>query len=79
MDEFGLPESMDQDEKLATVKEELPFRNPPLPLPSAAPFAQYAPTSVKVHVKQATDAQQPKPRPVEEDDKGAGCCKCVIM
>ena len=85
MDEFGrhedLPQSMDQDEKLVTgmspMQEDgrLPFRGPPSQSP--APFSHYTPTSAKMVVNGA-GAQQSQPHPVEED-KGAGCCQCVIM
>jgi len=84
MDEFGrhedLQQSMDHDEKLvrrmSPMQEDgrLPFRGPPSPSP--APFSQYAPTKAVVN---GAGAQQSQPRPMEEDDKGAGCCQCVIM
>lgn len=82
MDEFGrhedLQQSMDQDEKLVKGMSPMQEDGRLPPSPSPAPFSQYTPTSVKVVVN-GVGAQQSQPHPVEEDDKGAGCCKCVIM
>ncbi|KIM42964.1 hypothetical protein M413DRAFT_443784 [Hebeloma cylindrosporum] len=87
MDEFGRPEdlqpSTEQDEKLVNgvspMQEDgrLPFRNQPSPSP--APFSHYAPTSVKVVVNGAGGGQQSQLNQKEDDDKGAGCCQCVVM
>jgi len=86
MDEFGrheaLEQSTEQDEKMVNgmspmqVDGRLPYRNPPSPSP--APFSHYTPTSASAVIN-GTGAQQSQPQPLEADDKGAGCCKCIIM
>lgn len=89
MDEFGRPERpiRDEDESpksingLPSLHDEtrLPVRVPPGP-PSPVPFAQYAPTSVQVLKQNDLEAQQlASKQQMEEEDKDAGCCKCVIM
>lgn len=55
----------------------VPIESPPSP----PPFAHYAPTTTK-HLTQPTavgvvgNEQQAV---LEQDEKGAGCCKCIVM
>jgi len=47
--------------------------------PSPAPFAQYAPITTK-HLTQPAGAVRNEQQVVlEQDEKGAGCCKCIVM
>ncbi|KAF5360459.1 hypothetical protein D9756_004959 [Leucocoprinus leucothites] len=58
------------------------IRVPVKPPPSPAPFAHYAPTTTK-HLTQpivlSVARNEEQQVAVEQDEKGAGCCKCVVM
>jgi hypothetical protein len=85
MDEFGRPA-----EERQGSEEEKRFANTPSTLrkeekasvriprsTSPVPFSQYAPTKIKV--VHPVESAQPQPPLPDEDQNGAGCCKCVIM
>lgn len=61
---------------------QLPVRHPHPP-PSPEPFSHYAPTSEKIQVLAIGTQSRPpldiEQGQIEEDEKGAGCCKCVVM
>ncbi|KAH9480230.1 hypothetical protein JR316_0006828 [Psilocybe cubensis] len=71
------------DEKPSPHDEtRLPVRQPPPQSP--VPFAQYAPTNaqttrLKVSDPEAQLPPQQQQHQMEDDDKDAGCCKCIIM
>ncbi|KAF8968916.1 hypothetical protein BDZ97DRAFT_1796941 [Flammula alnicola] len=90
MDEFGRPADLREGAEenhadglgLPTIHDQtkLPARENS---PSPAPFSHYAP-NVQVRVQQPTAGAQKvqnahSKEQFEDDDKGAGCCKCVIM
>ncbi|PPQ88404.1 hypothetical protein CVT25_011283 [Psilocybe cyanescens] len=94
MDEFGRPaqpitsrEHEGQAEKSVNEKPSphdetrLPVRQPQPQSP--VPFAQYAPTTAQTTRRKPGELEaqkgSQKQHQVEEDDKDAGCCKCVIM
>ncbi|KAF9522584.1 hypothetical protein CPB83DRAFT_871954 [Crepidotus variabilis] len=89
MDEFGRP--AEEDERLSksedtvttptTLAPDVSFPTRPAASPSPAPFAHYAPTSFKVVEPSITPAQhqQDVEDIQEQEEKGAGCCKCVVM
>jgi hypothetical protein len=47
--------------------------------PSPAPFADYAPNSEKIVPMPGGPRPMEDHQVVEEEDAGAGCCKCVVM
>lgn len=88
MDEFGRPanqvaEEQDKHEPHSnaspTLHDEtsLPARNHPS-LPSPAPFSHYAAANEKA-VSLVPNGNTPAGQRPNDDDNGAGCCKCVIM
>ncbi|KAI0345645.1 hypothetical protein BDW22DRAFT_1466506 [Trametopsis cervina] len=88
MDEFGQRAAAIQVEKeetrpsdsdtLIAPVQPLP-RVPSLRTDSPAPFAHYAPTPVpQIQITRPSNDVQKADLDVE-DEKGAGCCKCVIM
>ncbi|TFK39078.1 hypothetical protein BDQ12DRAFT_90231 [Crucibulum laeve] len=90
MDEFGRPtERIDEEESTDKLRSELlptsahdetrlPVRHPP---PSPVPFSQYAPAkdTMYVHTLGEGDLRTDIEQGRREEEKEAGCCKCIIM
>jgi serine/arginine repetitive matrix protein 1 len=55
------------------------IRVPVKPPPSPAPFSHYAPTTTNHLSYPINDSRNEEQLAVEQDEKGAGCCKCVVM
>lgn len=52
-----------------------PMKSPPSP----PPFSQYAPTTTKHLTHSAGAVRNDQQVVLEQDEKGAGCCKCIVM
>jgi len=67
--------TMIEDRRPITTTKQNGYNPRPSPPPSPAPFSRYTP--------QGSLEAKPLPsrnhRPVEEEDRSGGCCKCVIM
>lgn len=52
----------------------------PVPSPISPPFSDYAPTTVQdVQYSGTTVGGDKQGVVIEQDEKGAGCCGCVVM
>ena len=90
MDEFGLPKEEEPPSEPPSKEETairpvvtalspdegIPIHLPPSPSP--VPFAHYAPTSVKTMEANSIVSLQEIQR-IQEEEKQAGCCRCVVM
>lgn len=81
-----IPESPPPTLPPLTVEPERPIRparrkTTPRPPDSPAPFSHYRHTDIPtINVtRPSTDLEPPQQVPHDDDDTGAGCCKCVVM
>jgi len=74
----GIPTSEDAPKAEVSVAHDnicAPMKSPPSP----PPFAQYAPTTTKNLTQPAGAVRNDQQAVLEQDEKGAGCCKCIVM
>ena len=67
--------TMIEDQRPIAPSKQNGYNPRPSPPPSPAPFSRYTPHGPL----EATPVPSQYHRPVEEEDRNGGCCKCVIM
>ena len=64
-----------EDQRPITAMKQNGYNPRPSPPPSPAPFSHYA-SQGPLEIKPVPSQSH---RPMEEEDRSGGCCKCVIM
>ena len=67
--------TMIEDQRPIASSKQNGYNLRPSPPPSPAPFSRYTPQGPL----EVTPIPSQNYRPVEEEDRNGGCCKCVIM
>lgn len=80
LEEVEPSQLISEDAPKAEVSNAHDHISPPMESPpSPPPFSQYAPTTTKHLTQPAGAVRNDQQVVLEQDEKGAGCCKCIVM